>query len=72
MNQTKSIKKTVPFAMMVALGFFIAGFVTFALYNGLTSVVDRPAYSNNWNLIYAWVAAWAVTGLLFGVYFGRK
>ena len=72
MSQTKSIKTTVPFAMMVTVAFFIAGFVTYALFNGLTSVVDVPAYSNNWNLIYGWVAAWAAVGLLFGIYFGRK
>lgn len=74
MSQTQSIKKVVPFAMMVALAFFIAGFVTFALFNGLTSAVYPPHYkgTRNWNLIYAWVGAWAVVGGLFGVYFGRK
>jgi hypothetical protein len=74
MSQTQSIKKAVPFAVMVSLAFFIAGFVTYALFNGLTAEVYPPHYkgTRNWNLIYAWVGAWAVAGGLFGIYFGRK
>ena len=74
MSQTKTrgIKEIVPFAAIVALGFFIAGFVTFAFYNGVTNAVFPPAYDHNWAFLGVWVAVWAVAGLLIGLYMGRK
>jgi hypothetical protein len=72
MNETRGFKETVPYAFIVAIGFFIAGFVTYAFYNGVVNMVFPPAYSNNWTLIGGWVAAWTVAGLLIGLYMGRK
>lgn len=72
MSQTKSIKKTVPFAMMVTVGFFIAGFVSYALFNALTSAVWPAAYENNWTIIFGWIGVWVTVGVLFGIYYGRK
>lgn len=72
MTETRSFKETVPFAFMVALGFFIAGFVTYAFYNGVMNIVFPPAYTNNWTFILGWVGVWAVVGLAIGLYMGRK
>ena len=74
MSQTKTrgIKEIVPFAGIVALGFFIAGFVTFAFYNGVVNIVFPAAYDHNWAFLGVWVAVWAVAGLLIGLYMGRK
>ena len=74
MSQTKTrgFKEVIPFAFMVTVGFFIAGFVTYAFYNGVTEAVFPPAYSNNWTFIAGWLAVWVVVGLLIGFYMGRK
>jgi len=74
MSQTKTrgIKEIVPYAMIVALGFFIAGFVTFAFYNGVVNIIYPPAYDHRWGFLLGWVAVWAVVGLGVGIYMGRK
>ncbi|MDZ7687410.1 MAG: hypothetical protein U5J64_01585 [Halobacteriales archaeon] len=71
-TKTRGVKEVVPYAFMVTVGFFIAGFVTYALYNGVVNMVFPPAYSNNWTFIGGWLAAWVVVGLLISLYMGRK
>ena len=74
MSQTKTrgVKEIVPYALIVSLGFFIAGFVTFAFYNGVMNMIYPPAYDHNWAFLLGWVAVWAVVGLGVGLYMGRK
>jgi len=71
-TETRGVKEIVPFALIVALGFFIAGFVTFAFYNGVVDVVYPASYEHGWGFVGVWVAAWTVAGLLIGLYMGRK
>ncbi len=79
MNETRSMKETVPYAFLVALAFFIAGFVTYAFFHGavfdgvMAQVsVSTPSYVHDWTIIGGWVAAWTVVGFLIGFYYGRK
>lgn len=74
MSQTekRSLKEVIPFAGMLALAFFIGGFVTFSLFNGVTGLAFPFAYEHNWTLLVGWVAAFTVVGLLLGLYYGRK
>ncbi len=72
MSETRSFKQVVPFAGIVALAFFLAGFVTFSLYQGVSGLAFPYAYEHNWTLLIGWVAAFTVVGVLFGLYYGRK
>ncbi|MCX2818039.1 hypothetical protein EGH25_01545 [Haladaptatus sp. F3-133] len=74
-NETRSVKEVVPYVGIVALAFFIAGFLTFSLYNGVVNEVYPWPYThfeNNMTFFGAWMGAWVVAGVATGVYYGRK
>ncbi|MFP4174646.1 MAG: hypothetical protein ACLFSW_02565 [Halobacteriales archaeon] len=75
-NETRSITEVVPYVGIVALGFLIAGYLSFALFNGLTQEVYPWGYDHFTNpgstFAAGWVIAWGVAGTIVGVYYGRK
>jgi len=66
----------VGYAGMLAVAFFMAGFVSYALFNGLT---DPTVGTARWSyrggrltLVAGWIAAFTVAGAGIGYFIGRK
>jgi len=66
----------VGYAGMLAVAFFMAGFVSYALFNGLT---DPTVGTARWSyrggrltLVAGWLAAFTLSGAVIGFIIGRK
>jgi len=66
----------VGYAGVLAVAFFMAGFVTYALFNGLTNpmvgVVRWSYEGGRLTILAGWLGAFTVTGAAIGFYIGRK
>jgi uncharacterized membrane protein len=75
-NETRGLKEVVPYVGIVTLAFLIAGYLSFALFNGVTQEVYPWGYDHftdpGTTFAAGWVMAWVVAGAIVGTYFGRK
>ena len=75
-NETRSVTEVVPYVGMLIVAFIIAGYVSFALYNGVVNQVYPWPYTHfgggQMTLFTGWMGAWVLAGLVIGVYYGRK
>lgn len=74
-NETRGIAEVIPYIGVVILAFLIAGYVSFAFFNGVTTEVYPWPYDHFENrraFVGAWLGAWVVAGAVVGTYFGRK
>jgi len=74
-NETRSVSEVVPYVGVVTLGFLIAGYLSFALFNGVTTEVYPWPYThfeNNVTFFGGWMGAWILAGVVVGAYYGRK